>query len=240
MFWKAISKMVTCSLALALLFTIPAQAQLSYDVPTNSSFKSYMGYKAITNKSSMAYKLQKCSVTTQEGLRTYNGYYTVAVGSGFNVTVGDYIDVLLSTGNVLHCIVGDMKQDIHTDSSNMQASNGNVIEFIVDTSVLNVDAKQQGDISVISGFEGYVVSVTTFDNQDTVQLNWEDYQTETVTSDATFEYLIVDKCSTPMPNGETLYTIEYAFGNDFNSVMCTETYYNSVEVGSTVMSLTDI
>ena len=58
-----------------------------------------MDYRTITSVSSRQYKLQSMCETNENGLRTYNGYYTVAVGSGFGVTVGDYIDVQLSTGN---------------------------------------------------------------------------------------------------------------------------------------------
>lgn len=208
-----------------------------YDVPGNSSFKSYMDYHAITNKKSKQYKLQQQCVTDANGLRVYDGYYTIAVGTGFGAGVGDYLDVKLSTGTLLHCIVGDLKQNAHTGSDNIQVShNGNVIEFIVDTDTLNKEARTRGNISAISGFEGDVESVTVLGG--TVRLgDTQPEPKEVVVDDTNYEYFIVSKCSTPMVNGETIYMIEYAFRDDFNSILCSKDFYDSVTVGDVVTEL---
>lgn len=225
---KTISKMfVTASLCWCLC-GMSAFAQTTYDVPANSSFKSYMGYKAITNESSKQYKLQQQCTTNELGLRVYNGYYTVAVGTGFQADVGDYIDVELSTGNVLHCIIGEMKRNRDTNADNIQCSNGNVIEFIVDTDVLDREVLSRGDISVIEGFEGDVTRVTVAESTDLETSN---------VSDQTATYLIIGKYATDLPTGEKLFTIEYACGSDFNSIICSEDFYNEVEVGKSIVSL---
>ena len=225
---NAISKLlVTASLCWLMLGTT-AFAQTTYDVPTNSSFKSYMSYKAITDESSKQYKLQQQCTANELGLRVYNGYYTVAVGTGFHADIGDYIDVELSTGNVLHCIVGEMKQDKHTKADNIQCANGNVVEFIIDPSVLDSAVKSGGDISAFEGFEGDVTKVTVAESTD--------LETSNVSSQ-TENYLIIGKYATDLPTGETLFTIEYACGSDFNSIICSEDFYNEVEVGKSIVSL---
>lgn len=230
---KAISKFLCLTVLCCLSVCYKAEAKEVYDVPTNSSFKAYMSYKAITNEGSRQYKLQQNCVTDDNGLRTYNGYYTIALGNGFGIKVGDYVDVLLDNRRTLHCVVGDVKQNIHTDATNMQvAHNGNVVEFIVDTEVLDDTVKARGDISLIEGFEGEVVKITVFDDSDTSSLSWERINTKT-SCDA--KYLILAKYETPLPTGESLYTVEYSFGNDFNSIICSKDFYNSVSVGSSVV-----
>ena len=171
---KAISKFLCLLFMCFFALSIDVEAEEVYDVPTNSSFKAYMSYEAITNRNSKQYKLQQNCVTDNNGLRTYNGYYTIALGNGFNIKVGDYVDVVLQDRSVLHCVVGDVKQNAHTDASNKQvAYNGNVVEFIVDTDVLDSDALRSGDISSIKGFEGEVVSITVYSDNDVKSLNWE-------------------------------------------------------------------
>lgn len=232
---KAISKFLCLLFMCFFTLSIDVEAKEVYDVPTNSSFKAYMSYEAITDSNSKQYKLQQNCVTDNNGLRTYNGYYTIALGNGFNIKVGDYVDVVLQDRSVLRCVVGDVKQNAHTDASNKQvAHNGNVVEFIVDTDVLDSDALRSGDISSIKGFEGEVISITVYSDNDVKSLNWEKVCT---TTDSQLSYLILAKYETPLPSGESLYTVEYAFGNDFNSIICSEDFYNEVEVGSSVVNL---
>lgn len=143
-----------------------ASANTTYTMPTNSSFKAFMAYTTITNRSSKQWQLQQEAETDENGLRTYNNRYMVAVGTFFDASVGTYIDVELSTGVVLPCVIGDIKQNIHTDSLNLQAPNGNIVEFIIDEHVLPSYVKSAGDISKLPGFEGYVSRVTILDSGD--------------------------------------------------------------------------
>ena len=167
--FKAISKVF---LATILTFTLTcstlansAYAGVTYDAPSNSSFKSYMDYRSITNKSSAQWAIQANSVTDAEGLRKYNDCFTVAIGTGWGAPVGTYFDAELSTGVVLHCVVGDHKAPQHTINGHRQAPNGNVIEFIVDTHTLLAEAKRRGDVSFTSGKAGYVKSITIRDGK---------------------------------------------------------------------------
>lgn len=231
---KVLSRLLaTTSLVvmLALTFGVVTRARTVYSVPSDSSFKCYMDYGAITNTKSKQYEIQRDAVTNAYGLRTYKGYYTVAVGSGFNATVGDLIDVQLSTGVTLHCIIGDMKQDAHTDATNRQVPhNGNVVEFIVDRSQLNREAKLSGDISKIDGFEGYVVTVAVVGS---MQVDDSKESIQTLNTNRS-NYLIMAKSEIPTPEGSRLYSVEYAFGDDFNSIVCSQSFYDSVNVGDVI------
>lgn len=132
-----------------------------------SNFKAYMDYKAITTPTSKQYKLQQSvnTYTDSQGLRRYNDLYMVAVGTYYTKEVGTLLKVTLDSGNVLNCIVGDIKSDIHTDDLN-QHRNGNIVEFIVDTPFLENEARVMGDISYLSGdnFVGKVVGMEVVDS----------------------------------------------------------------------------
>ena len=114
----------------------------------NTSMKTYMDYRAITDRESVQYMVQQECYTDDDGLRRYKGdEYVVAVGSKI-ADVGDYITVELSTGEVLDCIVGDSKGDRWWH----KCSKGhNVVEFIVDVDTLDKEAKNAGDVSCIVG-----------------------------------------------------------------------------------------
>ena len=234
-------KRVYLSIAFALtcwmFFTTEVQAAQSFDVPGNSEFKSYMDYRTITSKNSKQYKIQQECSTDEHGLRIYEGKYTVAVGTAFGVGVGDYIDVTLESGTVLHCVVGDMKQNAHVGADRMQVTtNGNVVEFIVDKDLLDHNAKSRGTISVIPGFEGDVESITVLGATATPKES-KPLRSEIEESKAKFEYLIVSKNALDLGNGQTLYSVDYAFGETFNNILCSEDFYNSVEVGQIINSL---
>jgi hypothetical protein len=83
-----------------------------------------------------------------KGLRTVNGRYCVALGTYFTDQIGQYFDIVLSNGVVIHCVLGDIKANIHTDTSNVYTlSNGCLSEFIVDENALDKKAKDMGDVS---------------------------------------------------------------------------------------------
>lgn len=122
----------------------------TYTLPKTRGFKSYMSYKAITNKQSKQYKLQnEYAQTNKHGIRVYDDRYCIAIGTAYNAKVGTYVDLVLHNGTIIPCIVGDFKADIHTDQTNMiTLSNGCVSEFIVDTKALYEKARRAGDMSL--------------------------------------------------------------------------------------------
>ena len=120
-----------------------------YNIPTNNSFKSYMPYTSITSVTSPQYRLQnEYAYTGGYGIRQVNGRFCIAIGTFSNARIGTYVDLILENEIVIHCIVGDFKANIHTDSSNIVTGhNGCVSEFLIDSATLNAIAKKMGDIS---------------------------------------------------------------------------------------------
>lgn len=121
---------------------------VSYYLNSNG-FKSFMGYKAITSKSSSQYKIQyNYAYTGEFGIRQVNSRFCVALGSGVNARIGTYVDLVLENGTIINCILSDQKDDKHTLDDNLTtAANGCVSEFIVDSSALESLAAKMGDIS---------------------------------------------------------------------------------------------
>lgn len=120
-----------------------------YKMPSTRGFKSYMSYKAITDRSSMQYKLQKqYAYTGTYGIRQVYGRYCIAVGTFSNSKIGTYVDLILKNETVIPCIISDFKADVHTDSRNMITKhNGCISEFVVDKDNLHKTAKKMGDVS---------------------------------------------------------------------------------------------
>lgn len=130
---------------------------------SQGKFKAYMDKDAITMKSSPQYKLKEQATIDENGIACVDGRMLVAVGNGHNAPVGTNIDVTLADGTVLKCKVGDIKQNRHTDSTNkICISNGSIIEFLVETSVMNTKAKQMGDMSY-AGYHGGIIKVERID-----------------------------------------------------------------------------
>lgn len=134
----------------------------------DTSFKSYMSYKCITNKSSDQYKLQQSAWTDDKGLRRVDDYYLVAMGTYYSNTVGDKFRITLEGDKIFDVMIGDIKADIHTDNSNMYSpvynENGtfksaNVIEFIIDTKSVDRKVKLMGDVSAYEEFKGNIVKI---------------------------------------------------------------------------------
>lgn len=125
------------------------------DAKDAGSFKTYMDFRTITDKSSEQYEFQKKCKTDNNGLRRYNeddlSYYVVAMGSFYSEEIGTKFKITLDnngTKNVIYVILGDCKKDEHTDDSNrFIEKNGNIIEFIVSQRDLPSLARKMGDVS---------------------------------------------------------------------------------------------
>ena len=126
------------------------------------SMKSYMSYKAITNTRSKQYQLQQLAVTDPTtGIRTIDGDYCVAIGSGWGCVVGDRILVTLQGGKTFNAIVSDAKANAHTNSDNKTTTHdGSVVEFVVDIPSLPKSVRTSGNVGTLDQFSGGVVSIT--------------------------------------------------------------------------------
>lgn len=137
-----------------------AQITGNYNVPSiNTNFKSYT-YYALLNKSSIQWKLQEIAYTDENGLRKIGNYYLAAMGSYYSTTIGDIFRLTTDSGAVFEIILCDAKDDRHTDSRHMYTKSNNcMVEFYVDTTVLNGTIKRMGSIGVLPEFSGSIVKV---------------------------------------------------------------------------------
>lgn len=201
---------ICCTVATLFLFLCigsTATAAISYSVPANTGFKAYMSYQAITDKKSKQWELQQRAHTDADGIRVVDDRYCVAVGSYFNAPVGTPIDVYLSTGTVLKCIVGDRKADKDTDARNILAPvNGNVVEFIVDSKQLSAEIRSSGTLSANPSFEGAVTNIVVY----------SDYQPE-----ITNAVKKVEEVETVSLDDTELTKISYQSESDINCVYAT-------------------
>lgn len=133
----------------------------SLQLPTEATgeFKTYMDFQKIKDKTSKQWNLQQLATTNEDGFRTFNGKYLVAVGTYYAAEVGKELRITLEDGSTFYAMVGDIKMDIHTDGNNQYVpANGNIIEFIVDVDKLDPLTKKLGNVSN-SGFEGEIAMI---------------------------------------------------------------------------------
>lgn len=143
------------------------------EVPNeDTSFKSYMSYKAITNKKSLQYKMQQEAWTDENGLRRYGDAYMVAMGTFYANGCGEYFEVTLESGANFTVVTGDIKSNSHTDDRNMyspiyidgEMKYANILEFIVDTSIMSNSVRTSGNIGTIDSFSGQIKSIERINN----------------------------------------------------------------------------
>lgn len=116
--------------------TIDSQTVPNWENGCKSYNYTYMSYKAITDKTSPQYPLVNSddAYTDEEtGLRMINERICIALGEGYGYKVGDYVDVILSNGEIFECIMSEEKSNKDTDDTNKyHLSDGSVVEILVD------------------------------------------------------------------------------------------------------------
>lgn len=132
----------------------------------NSEWKSWMSYlndtntDSIFNKESPQYRLQQEAYTGDWGIRMVDGRYCVAVASHYASVIGTKIDVVLDSGKIIKCVLGDQKADADTDSLNRyHLSDGSYVEFIVSTALMDKEARRLGNYNCIDEFRGFVTEI---------------------------------------------------------------------------------
>lgn len=145
-------------------------------------FKSFMDYKAITDKSTPNYNFTHENANFhvgKSGLTYYqdgeNTYPVVAVGSGISDKIGQLIEVTLDNQghpNTLRCVIGDQKDDGDTDPTThtVHKNDHSVVEFLVDYNRLkeaNPTAANMGDLTYLNNsqfnLKGSVTKVQVLD-----------------------------------------------------------------------------
>lgn len=136
----------------------------------NNSFKTWMSYKAVTNKNSPQYKfIHTYGWSDSEGFMRCSGerdlgveqdYYLIAIGSYYGTDIGAKYRITLDTGRVFYGALADSKNNKHTNSTNQYIpKNGNMVEFLVDTSKLNKEVKKMGSANVYMPLNGQIVKI---------------------------------------------------------------------------------
>ena len=135
----------------------------------DSSFKTYMDYRCITNKNSTQYKFIKAwGWCDSNGFMRANGerdlgikddYYLIALGSYYGTTIGTKYKITTDTGNVFYGVLADCKDDRHTNNTHQYSYNNDVVEFIVDTKKLNKTVKVIGSVNVYMPLNGIIASI---------------------------------------------------------------------------------
>ena len=124
-------------------------------VPKNKSFKSYMDARHITDTTSDQYKLKsQYSLDYNTGIYMINNRYACALSSYYTEEIGTEFDVIMQSGNVIPCILADLKDDKHTDKYNQYTvANNSVVEFVVNEKVLvpliTTQWGNSGDVSLV-------------------------------------------------------------------------------------------
>lgn len=152
--------------------TTPQTAEyVSLGVPNiNSSFKTWMSYKAVTDTKSFQYKFiytygwvdkegfLRCNAEKELGIE--QDYYMIALGSYYGTEIGTRYRITLDTGKVFYGVLADCKDDIHTNSTNQYIPhNGNVVEFLVDKTKLNKNVRKTGNASAYTPLKGNVIKI---------------------------------------------------------------------------------
>ena len=133
--------------------------ELELPEEADGKFKTYMDYRKITDKNSKQWKLQKQAWTEGRGFRKIGEHFLVAVGTFYADKVGKELLIEFEDGQKIKAIVGDIKQDRHTDPTNRYVPiNGNIVEFIVDTEKLEPEVIRLGDVSWL-GLNGKIKSI---------------------------------------------------------------------------------
>lgn len=158
----------TAGLFLALLMTngtaFSVRAAEALPLPDiDTSFKTYMDYRAITDTSSAQYELQQEAYTDSDGIRRVGDDVCIAVGSAYADNIGDRLEITLESGSTFTAVVGDFKADRDTDSMHMYypvcEGMGDVTEFIADTSKLDRQVRVSGSIGSIEKYSGCISSI---------------------------------------------------------------------------------
>lgn len=126
-------------------------------------------------------RMQLAAYTDELGCRRYGEFYIVGLGSAYADKVGETFEVELETGVTFKIITGDMKADIDTDITNRYCPCmnydgevcANILEFIVDRTVLDPKAYAWGGVDYYKKFKGNIVRMTYLGRDESV--DWDSY-----------------------------------------------------------------
>lgn len=135
-------------------------------------FKSYMSYKALTNKDADQYLYQNPGYVNSAGksvsgetkngkygIRHYNGLPMVAMSTMYG-NIGDIVEIRFSGGGVLRAVIGDWKHNDHVEHTwGSHKDDGSIVEFITDPDAMDPKIRESSNFNSYPEFEGYVVEI---------------------------------------------------------------------------------
>lgn len=147
-----------------IITTVSYTALEPMEIPLLPTYwKAYTDYRCLTNRSSTQFSLQQNSWTDSQGIRRCGDDVCIALGTFYTSGVGERFMITLSSGYEFAAIIADVKADAHTDATNRYNrrpdGSASVIEFIVDTSVLNTQVRRSGTIGTYENYSGDIVSI---------------------------------------------------------------------------------
>ena len=135
------------------------------NVPIKTITKSYMPLSAINSVSSDQYKVKVQAYTGDNGIAVVDGRYCVAMATYYGIEVGQYFDLILENGNVIPCVMCDVKSDAHTDTAthSYTVSNKCGSEFVIaSVPQLKLAIGGMGSLSYIDGWNSPVQTVRIY------------------------------------------------------------------------------
>lgn len=172
-------KILVLLTTILLLTTTPVHALTTSYTPLgvpqgiDTSFKTFMDYRAITNTSSAQYKYVNqwgwhdeqgfMRADAEHDLGITEDYYLIALGSYYGTEIGTKYRITTDTGNVFYGVLADQKDDKHTNSTNQYAANKDVVEFLVDTRYLNKTVRRMGSANVYMPLNGKIAEIERID-----------------------------------------------------------------------------
>lgn len=140
----------------------------------NSSWKTWMDYRAVTNKASAQYKLiHKWGWCDSQGFMRVNGerdlgitddYYMIALGNYYGTKMGTKYRITTDTGNVFYGILSDAKAFPEVNSTKQYGlRNKDIVECLVYTPKLNSNVKRMGSANVYAPLNGSITKIERID-----------------------------------------------------------------------------
>lgn len=181
--WAAVKFIFDVLIALAwcscfLYISCSAEQLILPSLPTN--VKTYTDYHCYNIDGSAQKYIQENATTEEHGIRMFDGYYCVALGSAYG-EVGDVFIVELSTTMQLAVIMADEKADCDTDPTNRYHPCPNycgedracVVEFIVDEDKIPEDVSIYGSFDYCELFHGNIRRITFVKHHEDAGISWE-------------------------------------------------------------------
>ncbi len=139
----------------------------TYDISAyHLTAKSYSDMRSITATNTKQYKLRMLATVGEYGIMTVNGRFCVALGSRFDCTIGQYFDIILSSGITIKCVKCDAKANKHTDVTNTYTSISKcATEFYVYAPALYSKCRSQGNLNILDEFKGQVNCIKVYDER---------------------------------------------------------------------------